>query len=109
MESNEIMCNQVECLACGDKPFSRHRHDFTSCKCGKVAVDGGQSYLRRAGGRDYRELSIVWPEKLSEALTEAFDSQGGGYTSYGFTCLVARVIRDAGYELKETDNADLPS
>ena len=108
MENPEIMCNQIECLSCGDKPFSRHRHDYSSCKCGKVAVDGGQRYLRRVGV-GYTDMSIVWPEDLSAALTEAFDSQEGGYTSYGFTCLVARVIRDVGYEIKETDNADLPS
>ncbi len=44
-----ILSNQVECLKCGDKPFSAHRHDFKYCKCEKVAVDGGMDYLKRMG------------------------------------------------------------
>ena len=28
---------------------STHVHDFVSCKCGKLCVDGGLEYLRRVG------------------------------------------------------------
>jgi hypothetical protein len=39
----------IECLLCGDKIWSRHRHDFRWCKCEKVAVDGGREYLKIVG------------------------------------------------------------
>jgi hypothetical protein len=28
---------------------SAHRHDFRTCACGKIAVDGGRDYRRRVG------------------------------------------------------------
>ena len=43
------MSNKIKCKKCGDIIESKTRHDFVSCKCGAVAVDGGDSYLRRTG------------------------------------------------------------
>lgn len=37
---------KVRCRKCGDVIQSQHRHDFRGCKCGAIAVDGGDSYLR---------------------------------------------------------------
>ena len=49
---------RARCTRCGDVLKSEHRHDFRSCGCGAVAVDGGQSYLRRCGApADIEELS----------------------------------------------------
>lgn len=51
--------NKIRCNKCGDVIESVHRHDFKFCKCGAVAVDGGEGYLRRVGNReDYEELSF---------------------------------------------------
>lgn len=41
--------NSVLCLKCGDEPRSKNRHDFASCRCGAVSVDGGSWYLKRNG------------------------------------------------------------
>lgn len=43
----EIVRNRAECPLCGELVESWHRHDFRSCGCGNVSVDGGQDYLRR--------------------------------------------------------------
>jgi len=32
------------CNGCKQELFSRARHDFRSCKCGKTSVDGGYDY-----------------------------------------------------------------
>ena len=54
----KILCNKIKCKKCGDIIESKNRHDFVSCKCGSVAVDGGNSYLIRIGNReDWEELS----------------------------------------------------
>lgn len=42
-----ILRNQAECPRCGELVASIHRHDYRSCSCGGIAVDGGISYLRR--------------------------------------------------------------
>ena len=45
--------NRIRCKSCGDVIESDYRHDFKSCKCGKVFVDGGSAYQRRGfpGGK----------------------------------------------------------
>lgn len=44
---NKIIKNSVKCLKCGDIIESVRRHDFVTCSCGNVSVDGGKDYLRR--------------------------------------------------------------
>ena len=38
---NKITVNKIRCRKCGDIIESKSIHDFRSCKCGSVAVDGG--------------------------------------------------------------------
>lgn len=56
-----IKLNRIRCKLCRDIITSTHVHDFKSCKCGRVAVDGGHEYRRRCFVEkgDYEELSIV--------------------------------------------------
>ena len=48
--------NRIKCRKCGAVIDSRSRHDFVTCKCGAVAVDGG---------RDYRK----WCKELDDIIT----------------------------------------
>ena len=41
--------NASQCRKCGDLIVSKHRHDFVTCKCGAISVDGGLNYSRRTG------------------------------------------------------------
>lgn len=38
--------NAAKCLNCGEVVESRHRHDWVSCRCGNIFVDGGLDYRR---------------------------------------------------------------
>lgn len=42
-----LTSNKAACLCCGDVIESKHRHDFVSCSCGALSVDGGLDYARR--------------------------------------------------------------
>lgn len=56
-----ILRNSAHCLACNTEIVSTFRHDFVSCSCGNVFVDGGNSYLRR-GVKDnslYKDTSVI--------------------------------------------------
>ena len=67
-----ILSNQVRCNKCGDEPFSAHRHDFKSCECGAVSVDGGMDYLRRVGDfADATDMSIEIPDEAGRAAIAA--------------------------------------
>ncbi len=60
IDVRRIIRNSVKCNLCGDIIVSTDRHDFKSCKCGAVTVDGGNDYLRRTyrnSPDDYTELS----------------------------------------------------
>lgn len=50
-----IKTNKAKCLQCEEVIESTHRHDFVTCKCGSVSVDGGKDYLRRC----YKERSDI--------------------------------------------------
>ena len=54
-----IKVNRIRCRKCGDVITSEYTHDFRTCRCGAVAVDGGKSYLERTAMdlNDYDELS----------------------------------------------------
>lgn len=39
--------NAIKYNLCGDIIESTFRHDFVTCSCGAVSVDGGKDYLRR--------------------------------------------------------------
>lgn len=61
-----ILRNQAECLMCEEHILSIHKHDFKTCTCGRLYVDGGIDYLRRGGDpKFYRETSISIPDGFS--------------------------------------------
>jgi hypothetical protein len=66
----DIWSNSVECLECGDKIRSRNKHDFRSCKCGSVSVDGGSDYLKRAfkSPESYKETSVMYKDAENDEI-----------------------------------------
>lgn len=51
-----ILRNAAECARCGDVIESKHRHDFVTCKCGAISVDGGKAYLKRSARWDVADV-----------------------------------------------------
>ena len=88
-----ILSNQARCMACGDEPYSAHRHDFQYCKCGAMAVDGGMDYLRRLGNpAKIQEMSIKISEEHYDMLCDAITDPERN--TLGKVCNLARVLRD---------------
>lgn len=99
-----IIQNAAKCNKCGELIISKHRHDFVTCHCGAISVDGGQSYLRRAGGLGkmpdgrpwYTDYSWELPDELYEAcakaVQEAIDTDRN---KYGIANAVMRKLREA--------------
>lgn len=40
---------KIKCKHCKDIIESKHRHDMVWCRCGKVAIDGGNDYVKISG------------------------------------------------------------
>lgn len=56
----DIFINAAVCLHCKDYIRSTHKHDYVTCSCGKVSVDGGSWYVRRRG-QEEDMINIVEP------------------------------------------------
>lgn len=57
----QIILNSAKCLLCGDVLISRFQHDFVSCRCASLSLDGGLNYLKRVTrtlDAPYVDLSI---------------------------------------------------
>lgn len=48
----DIYINGAVCLKCKQFIRSKNSHDFRTCRCGAVTVDGGSWYARRLGDMD---------------------------------------------------------
>lgn len=59
-----LLRNSAICNHCKDEIESKHCHDYVSCKCGRIAVDGGKDYTRRAfqADGDYTDTSVYAEE-----------------------------------------------
>lgn len=55
----KILRNRIRCVHCGDIIESESVHDFQTCSCGAVSVDGGHEYCKRSfrDPSDYEDLS----------------------------------------------------
>ncbi len=93
-----IVQNAVNCLSCGDLIVSKHRHDFVTCTCGAVSVDGGQEYLRRVGDfANSVELSWSLPDELYRACADAVETaKETNRNKFGIANAVMRTLREAG-------------
>lgn len=40
------MRNRAKCKLCNDIIESKHEHDYVTCKCGEISVDGGTEYYK---------------------------------------------------------------
>lgn len=91
-----IIQNAAICNKCDDFIVSKHRHDFVTCKCGAISVDGGQSYLRRSGDiHNYTDLSWELPDELYRACADAVEEAiKTNRNKYGIANAVMRKLRD---------------
>lgn len=62
-----IIRNSAQCGQCGNEVISTYTHDFRSCECGNVSVDGGHSYVRHLMENPelYKNTSITFKKDLS--------------------------------------------
>lgn len=72
-----MLRNIAKCKKCGTVIESKSVHDFQSCKCGAIFVDGGDEYIHRGG----------------DAFDEEFDKQNG-------LVIKGAVLKEDSFEIK---------
>lgn len=45
----KLLRNSAVCRNCGTALESKHRHDFVTCTCGSLSIDGGLDYVKICG------------------------------------------------------------
>jgi len=100
-----IVQNAATCLLCGDFIVSKHRHDYVTCTCGAIAVDGGQEYLRRVGDLGAAmDLSWSLPDDVYRECAEAAQNAADtGRNKFGIANAVMRVLRERGRIVAEDE------
>lgn len=67
MMTEELLVNAARCFECGTYLESKHRHDFVTCECGKVSIDGGLDYVKVCGDLgSYVDLCVYGKECKDE-------------------------------------------
>ena len=65
--TGDIFENAARCKKCGDYIRSNHVHDFVTCSCGAVSVDGGSWYCKRSGNpEDYENIIVIYKDAESQ-------------------------------------------
>lgn len=57
--TGDILENAAVCLKCNDYVRSNNLHDYKSCSCGAMAVDGGSWYCKRTGNMEFIEERVI--------------------------------------------------
>lgn len=80
---NIIVINRAKCLKCGDIISSKYTHDFKTCSCGNLSVDGGLDYIRRDyKSDDYIELN----ESIDNELNYDVDRRSFSQKDFNDEC-----------------------
>ncbi len=66
MKKEKLTRNRAQCAICKNIIESSYRHDFVSCECGSIFVDGGLSYIRRGGKLENIIEMCEWEEKVKD-------------------------------------------
>lgn len=79
IKDKRLTYNAAQCVKCGDVIESKHRHDFRSCSCGAIFVDGGLEYSRAGADtwanfislseyEEYEREEYDWERRARECL-----------------------------------------
>lgn len=59
LDVGDIYINQVRHTVCGWYIRSKNRHDYVTCKCGGLSVDGGSWYQALGGDTEHAEDHLL--------------------------------------------------
>lgn len=105
--TEHIISNQAKCRWCGDVIYSAHVHDYVTCTCESIIVDGGNEYLRHGWNKstDFIDMSLTMDEDDFQSILAYTKEMYQDRNELGILYGVFRALRDNGYRLiKEETN-----
>jgi hypothetical protein len=65
----DIWINAAICHKCAEYVRSRNVHDFVTCRCGNISVDGGSYYAKRSfedrTGSSWTDIVVPYKESTN--------------------------------------------
>ena len=78
-----VKVNAVECPKCGYIIYSRARHDFRTCNCGAVSIDGGFDYWKIGCAEELCDSITSHEIELPLTKKELYDDWNHNQNKYG--------------------------
>lgn len=67
MKTKNLTQLGIQCEDCGEVIFSRAHHDFLSCACGKISIDGGFDYCKVSGDSGtFKYVTITFKSDMTQ-------------------------------------------
>ena len=82
----KIFSNKARCRKCGDVIESKSVHDFKTCSCGAIQIDGGLEYLKR-GAVNIEDLEELSEYELEDSTQKQQKEDPGKALEYAKYCL----------------------
>jgi hypothetical protein len=101
-----VIVTSLKCPKCGDVIYSRAHHDFHSCTCGAVSIDGGFDYTRYMGLPEIFAQLKLEPLEVDSTKQELFDDWNKRIDKLGRILAVNNVSVVRGQDVKETKPAE---
>ncbi len=90
--NTKTIVTAVQCPKCKDYIFSRTKHDFRSCSCKSVSVDGGFDYTKLHWSSDVKREDISYYQiKIEQSKEDLFDDWNNFKDKYG---ILKRVTKE---------------
>ena len=81
----------ITCPLCEYTLFSRTRHDFRTCFCGKVSIDGGFDYVRIGFDPEIEKPPEPFKKNINQTPMELYDDWNKGNNIYGLIPPIFKV------------------
>ena len=72
----------IKCKDCGDVIYSRAVHDFHSCSCGNISIDGGFDYTK-ISWQPNDDMPKVFEIEVDSTRRKLYDDWSYGINNYG--------------------------
>lgn len=69
------MRNRAKCKLCNDLIESIYRHDFVTCKCGEISIDGGREPFTRALAKDWSNFIRVFDDESEKCMKDVLKEE----------------------------------
>lgn len=84
----------IQCPECNELVYSRARHDFRSCSCGTVSIDGGSDYTKVSYNPDVISEPVIKAVEIKATKVELYKDWNKRIDKFGIIkpSIVSKIV-----------------